>query len=73
MSTSTRPRVQAAPMNSVGGVPQVSGLSPEETVVATGAPKEVQAPARKALTSTGPRSGASSGSTRRMPSLRCGA
>ena len=37
MSTSTRPRVNAAPMNSVGSVPHVSGFRPDETVIATSA------------------------------------
>ena len=41
MSTRTRPRVNAAPMNSVGSVPQVAGSRPEETVIATSAPKEM--------------------------------
>jgi len=39
MRTRTRPRVKAAPMNSVGSVPQVAGSRPEETVIATRAPK----------------------------------
>ena len=41
MSTSTRPRVKAAPMNSVGSVPHVSGSRPDETVMATSAPNEM--------------------------------
>src|SRR3954447_20290367 len=52
MSTSTRPRVNAAPMNSVGSVPHVFGSRPEETVIATSAPNAMYAPARNALTST---------------------
>ena len=39
--TRTSPRVKAAPMNRVGSVPQVSGSRPEETVIATRAPKEM--------------------------------
>ncbi len=39
MRTSTSPRVKAAPMNRVGNVPQVPGSSPEDTVMATSAPK----------------------------------
>jgi hypothetical protein len=39
--TRTRPRVNAAPMNSVGNVPQVPGSSPDDTVIATNAPKEM--------------------------------
>jgi hypothetical protein len=39
--TRTRPRVKAAPMNRVGSVPQVPESSPEETVIATSAPKEM--------------------------------
>ncbi len=38
-STRTSPRVKASPMNSVGSVPQVAGSRPEETVIATIAPK----------------------------------
>jgi hypothetical protein len=41
ITTSTRPRVKAAPRKSVGSVPQVSGSSPEETVIATSPPKEM--------------------------------
>ena len=41
MRTSTSPRVKAVPMNSVGIVPQMSGSSPEETVIATSAPNEM--------------------------------
>ena len=41
MRTSTSPRVNAAPMNSVGSVPHVAGFSPDETVIATSPPKEM--------------------------------
>ena len=41
ISTRTSPRVNAAPMNSVGSVPHVSGSSPEDTVIATSAPNEM--------------------------------
>jgi hypothetical protein len=39
MSTRIRPSVKAAPMKSVGSVPHVAGSRPEETVMATSAPK----------------------------------
>src|SRR4051794_37220932 len=52
MSTRTSPRVNAAPVKSVGRVPQVPGSRPDETAIATSPPKAMYAPARNELTST---------------------
>ena len=38
ITTSIRPTVNTAPVNSVGRVPHRSGSSPEETVIATRPP-----------------------------------
>ena len=39
ITTSIRPTVKTAPVNNVGKVPQRSGSSPEETVIASRPPK----------------------------------
>jgi hypothetical protein len=39
ISTSTRPSVNAAPVNRVGRLPQIFGSSPDDTVMATSPPK----------------------------------
>ena len=51
ITTSTRPSAKTEPANSVGSVPHVSGLRPDDTLIATIAPNAMYAPARKPATS----------------------
>src|SRR3954469_24631272 len=51
----TRPSAKTAPVKSVGSVPQISGLRPDETLIGTSPPNAVYAPSPPHARSAPPR------------------